>query len=297
MKPLLIHMHVYYPQLWPELRDGMAYLSGLGLSFHLVVTLVEELPEVEAEVRSLFPEAEVRMMPNRGYDIAPFLEVIRSVNLDDYSYVIKLHTKRDVEQDMVFLCAAATFNMKGSRWRDALLAFFRPGNFERCLREFDENPQCGMVAHHLVICPRVTPLDNHQYHTWNRAVDLVRQMGLPEPPNQHFVMGSLFMCRAGLLKPLQNLDVKPEDFPPPDPDHLEETLAHVLERCLGAVITAQGYELRDCFSPRTDYVKEFVCVMLERVGHFFFYRKVTRKGKLLVKVCKIPVLYTDAQGE
>lgn len=295
MKPLLIHIHVYYQRLWPELRDRVLYLSGLGLRFHLVVTLVEECPQLEAEVQRLFPGAEVRMVPNRGYDIAPFMGVLQSVNLEDFSYVIKLHTKRDVEQAVVCLCVASPFNMRGSRWREALLGFSKPGNFECCLQAFAQNPRCGMVAHHLVICPRVTKKDKEQYHTWLRAAELVRQLGLPEPPNQHYVMGSMFMCRAGLLKPLLGLNLKPEDFPLPDPEHLEETLAHVLERCLGAVVTAQGYEICDCFSPRGDYMREFFWVAAQRVVHFLYSRKVTRKGNTLVKVCKIPVFYRKSR--
>lgn len=297
MKPLLIHIHVYYQHLWPELRDRVLYLSGLGVRFHLAVTSVEECPQLEAEVQRLFPGAELLVVPNLGYDIAPFMAVLQSVNLEEFSYVIKLHTKRDVEQAVVCLCAASPFNIRGSRWRDALLAFSKPGNFERCLQELAQNPRCGMVAHHLTICPRVTKKDKEQYHTWLRAVELVQQMALPAPPSQHFVMGSMFMCRAELLKPLQGLNLKPGDFPPPDPEHLEETLAHVLERCLGAVVTAQGYEIRDCFSPRSDYVRELFWVALQRVGHFLYSRKVTRKGKLLVKICKIPVFYTNARGK
>lgn len=291
MKPILIHIHIYYPHLWPELRAVVERQAEKGVPFRLVVTQVEPHPEIEEEVHRMFPEAAVRFVPNLGYDIAPFMEMLNEMNLEDFSYVIKLHTKRNVEQDVVRLCTASPFNMKGSRWREALLAFSRPDNMERSLREFEKNPRCGMVAHHLVICPRVTKKDKKQYHTWQKAVELLKGLGLPEPPNQHFVMGSMFMCRAELLKPLQRLNLKPENFPPPDPKHLKETLAHVLERCLGAVITTQGYEIRDCFSPPKDYVRERLHIVLPRLRRFIFSRKMTRKGKWLLKVCKIPVYY------
>lgn len=291
MLPVLIHVHLYYHELWPELRDVVKRLTERAAPYRLVVTQVEPHPEIEEEIHHLFPGSVVKLVPNLGYDIAPFMEVLSEVNLEGFSYVIKLHTKRNVERDMVRLCTVSPFNMKGSRWREALLAFSRPDNMERCLQEFEENSRCGMVAHHLVICPRVTRKDKEQYHIWQEAVELLKPLGLPEPTNQHFVMGSMFMCRAELLKPLQRLNLKLEDFPPPDPQHLKETLAHVLERCFGAVITTQGYEIRDCFSPPRDYVREWLLVILQRLGHFIFSRKMTRKGNWLLKVCKIPVYY------
>lgn len=285
----LIHIHVYYTHLWPELRACVERAEALGLRFRLFVTTAGEKPEIAAEVAERWPEAEVSVVPNRGYDIAPFLEVLSSVRLADFSYIIKLHTKRDVEQARVILCTAAAVNMKGSRWRDALLAFTRPENFEKVLQTLESKPQLGMVAHHLVICPRVSVKDKEQSKTWQKAVEMVKTLGLPEPPNSHFVMGSMFICRAELLKPLQRLGLTTEDFPPPDPEHLEETIAHVIERLLGAVVTAQGYEIRDCFSPRKEYIREAIEVLLQRIGHFLFSRKVTSSGKLIIKICKIPV--------
>ena len=291
MKPCLIHIHVYYTHLWPELRACVERVEALGLRFRLFVTTAGEKPEIAAEVAERWPEAELRVVPNRGYDIAPFLQVFRAVRLEDFSYIIKLHTKRDVELARVILCSAAPVNMRGNRWRDALLAFARPENFEKVLQTLEAEPQLGMVSHHLVICPRVSEKDKEQFKTWQKAVEMVKTLGLPEPSNSHFVMGSMFICRAELLKPLLRLGLTSVDFPPPDPEHLEETIAHVIERLLGALVTAQGYEIRDCFSPRKEYVRETIEVLLQRIGHFLFSRKVTRSGKLIIKICKIPVFY------
>ena len=290
-KPLLIHIHVYYTHLWPELRECVERVEALGLRFRLFVTTAGEKPEIAAEVFARWPEAVVRMVPNRGYDIAPFLEVLRAVRLEDFSYIIKLHTKREVVQDRVILCSSASVNMRGSRWRDALLAFTRPENFDKVLQTLESEPQLGMAAHHLVICPRVLKKDKEQFKTWEKAVAMLKTLGLPEPPNSHFVMGSMLICRAELLKSLQRLGLTTEDFPPPDPEHLEETIAHVIERMFGALVTAQGYTIRDCFSPRKEYIREAIEVLLQRIGHFLYYRKTTRKGKRIIKICKIPVYY------
>lgn len=293
MNPILIHIHVYYAQLWAELREIVERVEAMGLPLRLVVTMPEAKPEIEAEVTARWSGAEVRSVPNRGYDIAPFLDVLRSVRTEDFSYIIKLHTKRNVEAPYVRLCSAAPVNMNGSRWRDALLGFGRAGNLEKSLAELRTDPRLGMVAHHLVICPKVTKADKEQYRTWLKAVEMTESLGLPKPPNSRFVMGSMFICRADLMKPLQRIRLNAEDFPPPDPEHLEETTAHVVERLLGAVVTAQGYDIRDCFSPRRDYVREGVAVFLQRAGRFLYTRKETRKGKVIIKICKIPVYHGD----
>lgn len=43
-----------------------------------------------------FKNADFYVVPNLGFDLGPFVYALDKVNLSDYSYVIKLHTKRDI---------------------------------------------------------------------------------------------------------------------------------------------------------------------------------------------------------
>ena len=94
MKPILVHVHIYYEFLWPELKSCLKNIDGY--THQIVVTLVKENPKLQEDILSSFPNAKIEIVENLGFDLGPFIHVLNEVNLDDYSYVIKLHTKRDI---------------------------------------------------------------------------------------------------------------------------------------------------------------------------------------------------------
>ena len=69
--------------------------------------------------KSTFKNVNVEIVKNLGFDLGPFVHVLNEVNLNDYSYVIKLHTKRDIPLN------GKKDWYTGSGWRDALLKFIR----------------------------------------------------------------------------------------------------------------------------------------------------------------------------
>ena len=137
MKPILVHLHIYYKELYPELKE---YLKNIkGYDFRLVVTMVEELTEVIDDVKKSFDNVQVRVLDNLGYDIGPFVEVINSVNLDDYSYVVKLHTKRDVKTDL------NNEWFSGPGWRNTVLSFIKSQDrFDKVMARLESDNTIGM---------------------------------------------------------------------------------------------------------------------------------------------------------
>ena len=71
-------------------------------------------------------------------------------------------------------------------------------------------------------------------------------MGLrdPLPPDNalRFPVGSMFWARSAALKPLLDLDLQPQHFPP-EAGQVDGTLAHAIERMLGVTCRAGGYHL------------------------------------------------------
>ena len=95
MKTLCI-VHVFYPDFWPEIASCLRNVED---PMDLVVTYVDETKGIPEMVRRDFPSAKFLLCENRGFDIWPFLKALQAVNLQDYSVLIKLHTKRDVKRD------------------------------------------------------------------------------------------------------------------------------------------------------------------------------------------------------
>ncbi len=277
MKPVLVHVHVFYPSVWPELRACVQNIAPHP--FELIVTLVEHQEELEAGILADFPVARIELVENRGYDIAPFLHVLSLVSLDDYSYVVKLHTKR-AESVLPFR------DFKGREWRDCLLAFLSsPERFESHLAAFEANPAIGMQADYRLLVTK----DIHgrvfrsMFNRW------LKQHHLPRIPFT-FVAGTMFVARAPLMKKLLEFGVKSEDF---STEHSHgASLAHVMERLFGYIICQQGYLVADrgLFHEAACYERRMVRRhYLEELLRFFYQRKVTSKGKLIVKIMKIPV--------
>ncbi len=254
MKPILVHVHVFYPALWQELKQSV--LNIAPNPFDLFVTLVAPLHEIEADVRATFPDAVILHVPNRGYDVGPFIEVLNKADLSQYSYIVKLHTKRDMPQ------STSTFRgLAGEKWRQTALSFLKsPEIFNAYLIAFENNASLGMQADVRLIA---------------------REKG------HRFVAGTMFFARASLFKPLQDIHY---DFAETSA-HTEQA-AHALERRFGALMEEQGFYVRDAVNDPTESELKmyfFYDCFIAPVIRFFYQRKVTKSGKVIIKVCKVPV--------
>ena len=94
MKPILVHLHLYYKDM---LKTMLAYIDNISnYDYDLYVTMVEEDENTIKQIKEFNNRANIIKVSNRGFDVWPFICVLQKVNLDDYSYIIKLHTKRDM---------------------------------------------------------------------------------------------------------------------------------------------------------------------------------------------------------
>ena len=271
-QPILAIVHVYYADLWNELRDA---LSNITVPYDLYVTAIDG--SLKDQVLSFKPDAHFITVENRGYDVGPFVFVLNQVNLDDYSYVIKLHTKRDLS----YGSKLNGYNMSFDRWRGYALSFLKKENFEKCLTAFETNPKLGMVSDYHLIFDK-EPEDKKAA---DGACRLLDKIGLPMKQVK-FVAGTIFMCRAELLKVVQKLQLKFSDFEVPDRKR-KTSLAHIMERFFGCAVIAQGSTLEDVVSDPTQQKKDKKLTWLRHLWCFIYYAKVNKRGILRVRICKI----------
>lgn len=275
MKPILVHCHIYYTDMWPELKQCIQNITPYP--FKLYVTMVEEHQAIFDDVNKSFPDAEIEIVENRGYDVWPFVNVINKIDLDDYSYVIKIHTKRY----MPIGALLNDFNIEGGKWRIYALEMMSDRkNVRRCIECFDNNAKLGMITNYRLI----TAAQNDDRNTQDVVAKYLKDRKF-EVGSYSFAGGTFFMCRASLLQPLQKLKLKAKDFEYPDAKHKKITLAHILERFFGAIIYAQGYEIKDVYS--SNQRNSIIWHWLYQLAHFIYRKKITSKGKIQVKICKI----------
>lgn len=273
-KRILVHLHLYYLNQLDEILNRLQNLQGLN--FDLYVTMVNKSPAAEQKIKQFKPDTHILQVANQGYDIGPFIEVLHSLNLDNYDYVLKIHTKGTAAENYTRINGKRLNNKLWNRLLfDALL--FSEEQVHNNLRQL-ANADIGMLSSTYLITD-----DKKLYEQFLPQINEILQAeSLPQVDTFSFVAGTMFWAKASLFKPLQKYRLA--DFPVTDGKVKEGTLAHCFERLFGAVAQAQGLKLYGVKSSKVGFT-----FALNEFKRFLFYKKHTQSGKLLIKICKIPI--------
>lgn len=278
MVDFLVHIHVFYEEMWQELKEHLTCLSSH--SREIWITLPNGIVMPEAQLLQDCPEAHILHIDNRGYDIYPFVEVLKHVDLSQFRYCIKLHTKRDMPTP----AHVGSVDVSGSKWRHLMLSFLKKDNLARTLQAFDHDEKLGMVGHHALICKK----EPDDAQAWEQSKQWIRAHAAgAELHSLKFVAGSMFICRAGLLVPFRDI-LADAEFEIPSREH-PSTISHAAERLLGHVISAAGYDIRDAYTSPSAKLIVWYKTALHCFLRFCYQKKHTRKGYTIIKICKIPV--------
>lgn len=219
--------HVYYLDLLPEILD---LRTVLGLSTHVHLTTPSDRAD---ELRRLVGETQsvtVHACENRGRDIAPFLSVLQSGELDQYDAVLKVHTKRsphlldgEIRRKLLF----------------AMLCGDRRATY-RMLKAF-EDPKVGMVGWSASF--------RQSAYFWMKNEVRVRELSermniSPDDIRLGFFEGSMFWFRPSALRPLRDLGLQRADFET-EAGQLDGTLHHAIERCFTIACWSRGFSVSD----------------------------------------------------
>ncbi|UDQ98844.1 rhamnan synthesis F family protein [Lentisphaerota bacterium WC36G] len=228
----LVHVHVFYKEMFEEIRDA---LQNITVEYDLFVTMIEEDVEFRKQILAFKKNSVIKIVENRGFDIGPFLSIINKIDLDNYDFIIKLHTKGNVAKNHPLVHHV---NMSGNAWRKFLLSFLASKEvFDKQLALFESNGKIGMTAD-----DKVTTCLDRDYNAKKILNEFLRKNQIKQCKYK-FVAGSMFMARAQLFKQLQQCDLKIEDFAFVDVNRAGE-LAHAIERYLGQLVYSQGFVIK-----------------------------------------------------
>lgn len=292
---ILVHLHLYYEEQWGQMR---ACLESLGeRDYDLYVTVIAENPALFKEMRSFRQDVRILVVRNLGYDVGPFFEVLSRVNLDDYGYVVKIHSKRDVAE----ACHINNINMSGSRWRGYLLSFLKNrAAFDRTMDAFGRDPSLGMAGCKVLISHLFTRTRS-EYERWilNEAGERLVKLGITPAPSDicTFITGTMFTVRASLLKPLQSLGFGSDCFSPANRESSRD-LAHVFEYLSGWLVTSSKipgtdthYRIDDPFSAMSTRMLWASARYFRKLRRFVFrVQQDHERGITKVKILKITMM-------
>lgn len=216
-----VFLHIYHPDLAGEMLDCLRHLPATA-QIH-VSTDSEGKRDTLAALFSengFGPRTELRVCPNQGWDIAPFLVGFADV-IPRYPLLLRLHSKRSSHLP----------EGVGDAWRRMLFASLAGsvGRVNAVMRAFEEDSGLGMV------CPPTVDYWADSVHfggNFSQMRDLLAPHGIAISKDVpiDFPVGSMFWCRPNVVSPWLDKHFSYADFGDPDTAARDASLAHALER-------------------------------------------------------------------
>ena len=91
MKRLLVHLHLYYAAQCDYFVEKLQNISGC--EWKLFVTMPVYYKKEAEILKNAHEQTEIIITENYGADIWPFIKLIQETDLNEYDYILKLHTK------------------------------------------------------------------------------------------------------------------------------------------------------------------------------------------------------------
>lgn len=247
---ILVVFHLYYHYQIPYFISKMKNITGV--EWDLIVTGNNLTKESADAIRKFKPDARFMETENRGYDIWPFIQCIKGIDLSKYLYVIKLHTKNE-DESMVIQFNGIKF--RGRKWLSLMVnALLRsPERFTKNHNAFVSRPKLGLIYSMDV---NVTTRDSN-IEDGKMLTDELARLGI-KPLSREYCAGTMFAVRASALEFLKDERIKSDIFPASKGSHNNGTLTHAYERILCIAVSAQGYQKKLIKSSRYRYCYFFV---------------------------------------
>ena len=246
---LLVHFHLYYHNQVDYFIEKLSNIEGC--EWDLYVTYIEENTQTFEKIKNLKPDAFFYKVNNIGYDVWPFIQVIQNINLDNYDFVLKIHTKRYLDyiwwpDDYIY----KTKN-KGFHWRNSLVEPLI-GSKQLFKRNLDLlNNNMGFIADKSYT---ISIEKNSSQKDIENFKILKDKLGIKTIYDK-FLAGTMFIIKSSILKRLLILHIKENDFDSESKQGITSSFAHTLERIFMQLALDEGYEiyLRDNLKLKIQY--------------------------------------------
>ncbi|MGN0191160.1 MAG: glycosyltransferase [Candidatus Cryptobacteroides sp.] len=231
---VLVVFHVYYEDFVSYYLDKMKNIRGCD--WDLVITGRNLSTETRRLITAFKADAVFCETPNIGYDVWPFLYVIQNTDLDEYDFIIKLHTKN--QDSLTFVLNGFRFN--GESWRSELVeALLGSEQRFRTLTDlFRKHRDVGMAYSASL---DILMKDNQPEDVEAVEKELER-LGIDDGC-RHFCGGTMFAARAEALEWIKNDKINASIFETSLGSHQSVTMGHIYERILSMATVAAGYRI------------------------------------------------------
>ncbi len=229
---ILVYVHIFYKE---SVKEIVEYLKNLeSYNYELIISTVKGIhnDEIKKEIKKFKPNAKIYEYENRGFDVGPFLETISHINLDNYDIIFKLQSKGTAHK------FSYTYGQifKNRDWfeylYEGILGAFTVHKTIDIL--YNEKNNIGIVAAKNLIV-------QDPAHKMEYTIQKLKQNNINIKKDYHFVAGTCYAEKANLVKKIQKLKIKINDFE--KSSHGYFSFAHAMERFITANIEQEGYKL------------------------------------------------------
>lgn len=233
---LAIIAHIYYMDL---LDQVLGYIQNMPQGCDVIITVgsAEKVAVIQQATEGLPYNVIVRQIENRGRDVSALLVGVRDL-LSDYDLICFVHDKKVTQ-----LLPYSKGDGFAVKCFENLLA--SPQFVNNVIREFQREPNLGML---------MPPPPNHAEYfpgysmswgpNYDITVDFLKELNISVPISKDVEpispLGTMFWFRPQAFSQLLSKDWTWEDFPP-EPNAIDGTFLHAVERGYGYASQASGY--------------------------------------------------------
>jgi glycosyltransferase involved in cell wall biosynthesis len=227
---IALHIHAFYIDLLPEILTRIKknkFRPDLLIS---VRSINDKNMVAEQLVSYSEGNVDIRVVPNRGRDIAPLITEFGRTICDNYDFIGHIHTKKTIDiKDTSII----------NDWVNFLLENLIGGKFsmmDRILGRMADDAEIGIV---FPDDPNV--LDWGKNRTFADEISSILDLGTLTD-NIIFPIGSMFWARVFSLEKLFNLNLRWEDYPS-EPLPYDGSMLHAFERLFPLIVKKSGKEI------------------------------------------------------
>lgn len=245
LKKVLVHLHLFYYEQTDYFIKKLQNINHCN--WDLFVTYIEEDTNYINKLKKFKPDTIFKKVENYGYDIYPFIQIIRSVNLDNYDYILKLHTKN--YQEKLWLNG---FKKSGYWWRNELVDSLLKNKtrFIQNLNYLNKHPQAGFICSKIMLWELGSKFAEDTYLLEQE----LKFLHFKTKYNK-YCAGTMFFARANIYKFLQTNNINNRKFSRSLKTKSTGTITHAYERILTIAANEYGYSIHTIINYKAYSIK------------------------------------------
>lgn len=285
MVKILLHIHIYYVKSWHRIEKRIKSLvADKSVKIKILTTVSSSIDDSDILKieQSQIPDMSVIRVPNEGYDIQPFFYVLKSISIDEYDYLIKLHTKNavfgiDVKFNGRFISRI--------QWTNFLIDAIAGSHkvLEENIFRMQSDPTIGMIGSSYCI----TKFSSDDEEERRLIENYIRILHADEISNAQYIAGTMFMVKTEILKPLIETGLVDEKFEKSESHKLGGSKAHAIERIFGILVSLNNKKI--CGFDKSLWKDLITSRFAHALRRFAFDKRITSNGRMLIRICRIPI--------